>query len=137
LLNVSVSLYFVVVNSYPDLDDQSVFWIRIRNRTQTPPVLPLDHCGHFDNATRTGKELVTCALDGCIFAAGALRGVAYDWLRDNLRDKKEKVVTVHANYLKGNELKRNALQKHGYWIVRQNGDGSYTDGNCAPFTPNL
>ena len=54
---------------YPDLDDQSVFWIHLRE-TKDPKPLPLPHCGHFDNTTRTGKELVTCALDGCIFSAG-------------------------------------------------------------------
>ena len=29
-------------------------------------------------------DLVVCPLDGCLFSAGGLRGVAYDWLRDNL-----------------------------------------------------
>jgi hypothetical protein len=70
----------------------------------------LPHCGHFDNTTRTGKELVTCALDGCIFSAGGLRGVAYDWLRDNLKRKNETVVVIHANYLKGNAKKREKLK---------------------------
>ena len=56
---------------YPELDDQSVFWIHIR-ATKDPKPLPLPHCGHFDNSTRTGNELVTCALDGCIFSAGNL-----------------------------------------------------------------
>ena len=29
-------------------------------------------------------DLIVCPLDGCLFSAGGLRGVAYDWLRDNL-----------------------------------------------------
>lgn len=120
---------------FPDLDDQSVFWIHLR-KTEDPKPLPLSHCGHFDNTTRTGKELITCALDGCIFSAGGLRGVAYDWLRENLAKRKESVVVVHANYLKGNQLKKERLQQHGYWITKE-GEGGFRDGSCNTFKPTL
>lgn len=73
--------------------------------------------------------VVTCPLDGCMFSAGALRGVAYDWLRDNLNTRHLPLVSVHANYLKGNELKYHALKKHGYWITH------YPSHICQAFTP--
>lgn len=76
-------LYFLTfVNSYYDLDDQSVFWIQIRN-SSIPSIVPMLTCADY-NGTRSGNDLTACPLDGCMFSAGGLRGIAYDWIRENL-----------------------------------------------------
>jgi len=78
------------------------------------------------------KELIVCPLDGCVFSAGALRGVAYAWLEDNLKNRKnDTVCTVHANYLKGH-LKAAALEQHGYWLAMK--EGHDHSNNCKPYT---
>lgn len=98
---------------------------------------PLAKC---ENVDRTASaipetELVTCHLDGCLFSVGALRGAAYTWLEEKLKQKHEKAVTIHANYLKGSEAKISALEKHGYWIAdRADRDGHFS-GHCRPFQP--
>lgn len=51
--------------------------------------------------------------------------------------KNETVVTLHANYRKGGELKKKDLETHGYWIARKSPDGSHTDGLCKAFVPTI
>ena len=38
-------------------------------------------------------------------SVGGLRGAAYNWLETNLKKKNETLVSIHANFLKGNEAK--------------------------------
>lgn len=78
-----IHYYFFYLTRHEGLDDQSVFWIQIRS-SKDPIIHPLVMCSDYDmkpNAT----ELIVCPLDGCLVSAGGLRGVAYDWLRDNLK----------------------------------------------------
>jgi hypothetical protein len=82
------------------LDDQSIFWMQIRSSVD-PPIIPIKKCGDYSNSSLTGRELVVCPLDGCMFSAGALRGIAFDWLKGNLKQRKFQCVSVHANYMKG------------------------------------
>ena len=96
---------------HPNLDDQSVFWKLIRQaKAPTISVNPLTKCedqvfNSSVNIVENTPHLTTCHLDGCIFSVGALRGVAYTWLKDNLAKKRERVVTIHANYIKGSIVK--------------------------------
>jgi hypothetical protein len=125
--------------NHPDLDDQSVFWLTLRQEATKSAleILPMPACSHLSdplsNSTASASNqltpIVTCALDGCMFAAGALRGVAYDWVRDNLQQRGNQLVTIHANYLKGNDLKAIALKKHGYWITQ------YPERYCHAYHP--
>ena len=121
---------------HPNLDDQSVFWQLIRQlKSPTMSVKPLKKCNDqaFNSSVsniENAPHLTTCHLDGCVFSVGALRGVAYNWLKDNLAKKREAVVTIHANYIKGNALKMKALQKHGYWITDNK-------NKCNPFSQNF
>ena len=121
---------------YPSVDDQTIFWKWIRAASE-PRINPLKLCSHQPQANQTELDLpvtkqtlTTCHLDGCVFSAGALRGVAYDWLKDSLKRKNEKAVSIHANYLKGMDKKMLALQHHRLWI---------TEGNakCKSFQPEL
>jgi hypothetical protein len=117
-----------IIPKHPDLDDQSIFWIAIRSSTN-PPIIPLPKCIPYTNRTYTPDALVTCPLDGCVFSAGALRGVAYTMLRDGLKKRGKKAYTIHANYIKGNERKQNAFQIHGYWLATKMKDNSW-NGVC-------
>ena len=74
--------------------------MKIRS-SKDPPIVPMKKCQDYGNTSASGKELVCCPLDGCVFSAGALRGVAFDWLKDNLKRRNEQAVSIHANYLKG------------------------------------
>ena len=47
-------------------------------------------------------------------------------LENNLRVREETLVAAHANFLKGNEKKVNALKLHGLWLPQEN-------GTCATF----
>eukprot|EP00607_Mallomonas_marina_P003391 CAMPEP_0182432378 /NCGR_PEP_ID=MMETSP1167-20130531/55903_1 /TAXON_ID=2988 /ORGANISM="Mallomonas Sp, Strain CCMP3275" /LENGTH=215 /DNA_ID=CAMNT_0024619811 /DNA_START=172 /DNA_END=819 /DNA_ORIENTATION=- len=129
------------ISKYPALDDQSIFWIVLRG-SMNPPVLPLLSCqdslslSPTHNSSLIGSYLVSCPLDGCVFSAGALRGVAYIMLRDGLKRKKEKACTLHANYLKGNERKKSALAIHGYWLASKAPDGTW-NGPCQRYVPKL
>ena len=72
------------------------------------------------------NELVSCPLDPCTFSVGGLRGVAYLMLENNLRVREESLVAAHANFIKGNEKKMDALKLHGLWLPQGN-------GTCATF----
>ena len=129
----------ILVYSHKNLDDQSVFWKNYRTNTHLK-VVSIPTCDEAANATTllasnvsssSGQEFVSCPLDGCEFSAGALRGVAFIWLKDNLNTRNRKSHTVHANYLKGNVAKMEALRRHGYWIT---GHPSLT---CNPFNLNF
>ena len=136
------SLWETVVNSvreFPGLDDQSIFWSIIRRADINPPVLPLPRCIDYSNKSEhisDTRPIVTCALDGCMFSAGALRGVAYTMLRDGLRKRNGTLHTIHANYIKGNENKKRALELHGYWLATRTEEGHW-DGPCKSFTPKI
>lgn len=76
------SLAFADSNS--GLDDQTVFWTQIRN-SSIPTIVPMLTCDHY-NGTESGSDLIACPLDGCMFSAGGLRGVAYNMIRDYLKE---------------------------------------------------
>ena len=80
--------HIILAIRHKDLDDQSVFWIQIR-ASKDLIVRPLLVCGDYNAKVETEEtketELIVCPLDGCLVSAGALRGVAYDWLRENLK----------------------------------------------------
>ena len=79
---------------------------------------------HARNNVSHEHELVTCALDGCLFSAGNLRGHGYMWLEDNLRVRNETAVTIHSNYMKGNTWKMKVMDAYGIWLY------NYTEGAC-------
>jgi hypothetical protein len=118
---------------FPNIDDQTIFWKHVRS-TKDQRISPQPECKDLELSAAEQalpsdqRALVTCHLDGCIFSAGSLRGVAWDWVKDNVQNRlKTKAVSVHANYLKGLELKEQALKKHGLWLHEQ--------GKCKEFTP--
>jgi len=145
------------------LDDQTIFWEVIR-KSSDPEIIPLPKCKHFDEETRKEIEaanpakkqattgnysaMVTCHLDGCVFSSGAPRGLgpsgslkanekegeAYGRLRVALANKKETLVSVHANYIVGNHAKQKGLDDHGYWLATKNPDGTW-GGKCKEFVP--
>ena len=119
------------VPRFPGLDDQTIFWNVIRSSVD-PRIIPLPRCQHYSDSQRAA--LVSCPLDGCMFSAGALRGVAYVMLTDGLKKRNGTLHTIHANYIKGNEMKKAALNKHGYWLATQSPDKSW-NGKCKPFHP--
>lgn len=132
-----------IAPQYPGVDDQSIFWELIRT-TKVHHIKPIPSgCRHYGDVDKhesisnssmgDNKYIITCHLDGCVFSAGALRGVAFTWLSENLKRKKERAVSVHANYLKGNEVKMRHLQQHKFWITTPDGTGRQFGGKCAPF----
>jgi hypothetical protein len=61
----------------PEMDDQSVFWTMVRNRTK----LMIHHegkCRHLleEDRSNANQTLVTCVLDPCLFSSGMMRGPA-------------------------------------------------------------
>jgi hypothetical protein len=65
---------------------------------------------------------------------GGLRGAAYHWLETNVKGKNESVVSIHANFIKGNDGKMKALMKHQLWLPTQDAERRYTM-MCRPFHP--
>lgn len=120
------------VSRWPEYDDQSVFWMTIRSSTD-PSIQPLQKCVHVGAPS---SNLTSCPLDACQFSVGALRGVAYTMLRNGLAKTGSKMVTLHANYLKGNLPKQTALTSHGYWLATEAKNGDWS-GACRPFQPTI
>lgn len=125
-----------VSQKHSTLDDQTIFWqhfVRMKNKS----------ISNFDNTSRaihvgpcqsnlsysvvqskhssTLSEIVMCHVDGCAFSVGALRGIAYSWLRNYIRmhsrQNQLKLISIHANFIRGNELKMGRLKEFGYWIA--------------------
>jgi hypothetical protein len=82
---------------------------------------------------KEGGEFVMCPLDGCAFSSGALRGVAYKMLQNGLAARNESLVTLHANFLKGSNLKLSVQKQYGLWLTKStdalgaDGDGAHCD----------
>lgn len=118
------------VSKWPEYDDQSVFWMTIRS-SKAPPIHPLKKCAH---AKESSRNLTSCPLDACEFSVGALRGVAYTMLRNGLVKSGSKMITLHANYMKGNLPKQTALAAHGLWLATKSKNGDWS-GGCQSFKP--
>ena len=70
---------------YPKLDDQTIFWKYIRSSdVKDPPRHPLTKCEHISGSEGlSGKELVSCPLDECLFTSGTLMGgVEWGWMQE-------------------------------------------------------
>ena len=72
------------------------------------------------NNVTNRDEIIMCPLDGCVFSAGALRGVAYKMLENGLKSRNESSVSLHANFIKGNNKKITTMQHHGLWLTNYN-----------------
>jgi len=79
------------------------------------------------------KEIVICPLDGCLFSAGALRGVSYHMLEDGLKWRRETSIAIHANFMKGSAQKSGALKRHGLWLHMQGTQGINGTSTCLPY----
>lgn len=114
---------------FPALDDQSIFWTLIRS-IKNLNIKPLIKCSNYEeiNTNITTNQIITCHLDGCLFSVGALRGVAYVMLIDNLKKQDNFPISIHANFMKGNDLKMKSLMKHGYWLTTPNKDTKLSYG---------
>lgn len=53
------------------LDDQTIFWEGLRNGAYGK-VKPLEACVDYMNATEDSDTFITCPLNGCQFAPGAV-----------------------------------------------------------------
>ena len=112
----------LILSSYPHIAPPFLRIFRFKNSS-----VPTDY-----------TPLVMCPLDGCLFSAGPVRGVAYMMLEEGLKHRGESQVSVHANYLKGNHLKMAALKKFGYWLAVETqegeleGEGAGTNNKYGP-----
>eukprot|EP01035_Chromulina_nebulosa_P018740 gene18740-24505_t len=93
-------------NNYPKLDDQAIFWNVIRH-TIDPIIIPLGKCNKLSSSDHMSysNKLTTCHLDPCVFSAGMISKVyvpeyTYEELITNLRYLNESICTLHANYIK-------------------------------------
>lgn len=71
--------------------------------------------------------LLHCALDVC----------AAETLLANLKTLNESIVTLHANYLSGNEKKMNRMREYGFWLAHYAAPGA-PPGNqhlCHDYVP--
>eukprot|EP01034_Spumella_vulgaris_P021696 gene21696-27746_t len=114
---------FAAAPKYPKLDDQAIFWKVIRT-SKDPSVLPLSHCRSFDAPAdlKTDNQIVSCVLDTCMFSSGMISKVyvpelTYEMLLSNLKTLNESIVTLHANYISGNEKKMMRMKEYGFWLA--------------------
>lgn len=69
------------MNRWPGLGDQEVLWRYIRI-THDPPQMPIGKCRDIAdsdfailfNSTYNQSNVVSCALDNCLFSAGMING---------------------------------------------------------------
>jgi hypothetical protein len=73
------------------------------------------------------KYFIACGLDDCLFSSGMLRTLgpvnnSFAALQRAIKEKEyEGPVTVHANYIIGNDQKRIALLDNGLWLINYTG----------------
>lgn len=53
-------------------------------------------------------------------------------LIETLAIKREPLITLHANYVTGNQKKANKMKKYGLWLAEIQENGSFT---CHPYVP--
>jgi hypothetical protein len=117
----------------PGLDDQTVFWNTVR-RSKSPQIVSFPSCQ--DNMrTSDTSRLSMCGLDECQFNSGMIQVAPYGdskWkeLTKQLESRKKEVRTVHANFMIGNDKKKEALQKHDLWLLPHH--APHMDHACAP-----
>ena len=122
---------------YPGIDDQTIFWNTIRV-SKTVKIRPLPGCPNstagpvvrFQGvAADVASDWTTCGLDVCLFSSGSV-STKEDYLSYSQALEKmgpgAKPVTVHANFISGNKEKKEALDRHGYWLFEQ----TPTGGKC-------
>jgi len=123
--NMTIKLWqdaYEAAPKHPRLDDQAIFWNVIR-KSVDPPILPLGTCKHYNNPNELiRKELTTCFLDTCVFSSGMLSNkwvpeYTYDTLLQNVRKRNESICSIHANYISGNQNKKEMMKVHGYWLA--------------------
>ncbi len=89
------------------------------------------------NNVTNRDEIIMCPLDGCVFSAGALRGVAYKMLENGLKSRNESSVSLHANFIKGNKKKITTMQHHGLWLTNYNNQNNkdFKKPICSAYRP--
>jgi len=55
-------------------------------------------------------------------------------LQTNLAKLNETIVTLHANYLSGNQKKMNRMKEYGFWLATTDEHGAYTN-RCTDYVP--
>lgn len=134
------------MSSYPDVDDQTVFW-RVMKNSMRPPIKPLGHCRDIDddnqlvlfNSTLKQRNMVACTLDTCLFSSGMVNkqdnkgNTRYSLLKHYLKQMNEEIYSVHANWIIGNPAKRQAFQNAGLWIVGGDFEKDFGAKNCRVF----
>lgn len=113
----------------------------LRRSLPNSEVLPLSECRpHAINISASAvKELplVSCPLDNCAFSSCTLNGGMFDFatLAGALHARRWQGLpgSIHANCLKGNEMKVKSLRAHNLWLA--SGEDSPT--GCAALDPAL
>jgi hypothetical protein len=110
-----------------------------------PPVLFAGKCRDLEppmEGSKNESTLRTCVLDPCLFSSGMMRGPlrfskknrrlslatdkltlmclfcsCVEFLFDEAKIRKQKVVTIHANWLNGGKMKEDTLHHYGYWVA--------------------
>eukprot|EP01041_Mallomonas_annulata_P000630 gene630-1221_t len=110
------------------LDDQTLFWDTIRN-IKDPIIQPLNECSH-QNTSNDDNILVTCHPDVCQAGAGAVKTMKqFKDFKSALALKKMQMISIHANWMVGNDKKQSALTENNLWLATQKSDKTWS-GTC-------
>ena len=69
-----------------------------------------------------------------MFSMGGLRDDKNGHLKEGLRKNNQSLVLIHANFVNGNQMKMNAMKKHGFWISNW---PDTSNGECRPYEPTI
>eukprot|EP01041_Mallomonas_annulata_P008705 gene8705-17988_t len=117
-----------------EIDDQSLFWTALR-ACQEPVIVPLRKCQH---QKYTPDQFLTCRPDTCETGAGAVvTPQDYQTILRIARKKRMSIISIHANYMVGNQNKKTRLDNHGLWLATIGNDGVSWNGDCKPFNSTL
>jgi hypothetical protein len=120
-------------------DDQSMFWVVVRNMEDTAPkVIPMKQCPEMNNSLSSrslekydrrsaSSNFITCPLNNCAFSAGALKDLVMGGSKTNsfrsyitnLKEYNIEPIMIHANWIGGSTRKRNALKQKGLWVTKR------------------
>lgn len=87
------------------------------------------------------QTLVMCPLDECMFNSGMISiengHSLYGQLLEEIARRNSSVFSVHANWMLGNEKKREALHKHGLWLSETThlNPERVAHHRCRPYMP--
>mmetsp|Transcript_15274 Transcript_15274/g.15410 ORF Transcript_15274/g.15410 Transcript_15274/m.15410 type:complete len:383 (-) Transcript_15274:47-1195(-) len=108
-------------------NDQTILWHVLRHN----PFISthaLDACPQ-SYVSDHPFDVTTCVLDDCVFSAGGLATGSgkedhYGHLLGTLKQRGQPPVMAHANYLIGRELKKQAMNRTGLWLLQPNNSRS-------------